>query len=234
MKFSKAPGWPFFTSWYVIVNTLIIVSYPFLRIFTSVGSRNLRHLDSFGFTYENSIIYSGLAFIGVYYLRSTSLRSFLLDCLSIGKIIVISLLFFAKIHLCLYYSIVCFVTWLIIPYPRYNAPNKFIKIESAQQFDELVGEVSLQKPQQDHVESQQSFHYRDKKMFFIEFYADWMYPCNSVLINPSRARNYGMSTPTGTPPRSSNSCRSTSPACPNWPRSSTSTSPGSPSSCPPC
>jgi hypothetical protein len=83
-----------------------------------------------------------------------------------------------------------------------------------QQFDELVGEVSLQKSQQDQV-SQQNYQYKDKKMFFIEFYADWMYPCNTVLIDPSRARNYGMRTPIATPPRSSNFCRSTSPACPN-------------------
>jgi hypothetical protein len=45
-----------------------------MRLFTSVGNRDLRTLDSFGFTYENSIIYSGLVFILVYYLRSASLR----------------------------------------------------------------------------------------------------------------------------------------------------------------
>ncbi len=128
MKFSKAPGLPFFTSSYVIVNTLLLLSYPFMRIFTSVGNRDLRNLDSFGFTYENSIIYSGLVFVGIYYLRSASLRSFLLDSLSIGKIIIVSLLFFAKIYYCLYYIIICAATWLVIPYPRYNAPNKFIKI----------------------------------------------------------------------------------------------------------
>jgi hypothetical protein len=74
MKFSKTPNLSFFTSWYVIVNSLLVLSYPIMRLFTSVGNRSLRNLDSFGFTYENSIIYSGLAFILVYYLRSASLR----------------------------------------------------------------------------------------------------------------------------------------------------------------
>lgn len=130
MKFSKTPNLSFFTSWYVIVNYLLILSYPFMRLFTSVGNRDLRKLDSFGFTYENSIIYSGLAFILVYYLRSASLREFLLDCLTIGRIMVVSLLFFAKFKLSIYYSLICLLFWIIIPYPRYNGPNKFIKIES--------------------------------------------------------------------------------------------------------
>lgn len=141
MQFSKVPSLSFFTSWYVIVNSLLIISYPFMRIFTSVGNRDLRNLDSFGFTYENSIIYSGLVFILVYYLRSASLREFLLDCLTIGRIMVVSLLFFAKIKLCMYYSIICLVFWIILPYPRYNGPNKFIKIESIEHFNEVVGEV---------------------------------------------------------------------------------------------
>lgn len=74
MKFSKTPSGSFFTSWYVIVHSLLIIAYPFMRFFTSVGNRDLRTKDSFGFTYENSIIYSGLVFILVYYLRSASLR----------------------------------------------------------------------------------------------------------------------------------------------------------------
>jgi hypothetical protein len=43
---------------------------------------------------------------------------------------VVSLLFFAKFKLSIYYSLTCFLFWIIVPYPRYNGPNKFIKIES--------------------------------------------------------------------------------------------------------
>lgn len=192
MKFSKTPNLSFFTSWYVIINSLLILSYPFMRLFTSVGNRDLRKLDSFGFTYENSIIYSGLAFILVYYLRSASLREFLLDCLTIGRIMVVSLLFFAKFKLSIYYSLICLLFWIIIPYPRYNGPNKFIKIESVQHFDEVVGEVRDEKVPRDEG-SLETYQYKGKKMFFIEFYVDWVYLCNTVRPFLFRAKSYGMS-----------------------------------------
>lgn len=74
MKFSKTPEISFFTSWYFLINATLVLAYPLLRLFTSVGNRSLRMLDSFGLTYENSIIYAGLSFITMYYLRSSSLR----------------------------------------------------------------------------------------------------------------------------------------------------------------
>ena len=141
MKFSKTPEVAFFTSWYFLVNATLVFSYPLLRLFTSVGTRNLRNLDSFGFTYENSIIYAGLSFVTMYYLRSSSLREFFLDCLSIGKICVTSLLFFAKIKLCFLYLGLCVVSWMMLSYPKFRGKNKFIKIESEEHFDELVGPI---------------------------------------------------------------------------------------------
>jgi hypothetical protein len=54
---------------------------------------------------------------------------------------VASLLFFAKFKLSIYYTVVCLALWLVIPYPRYNGANKFTKIESVEQFDEIVGEI---------------------------------------------------------------------------------------------
>jgi hypothetical protein len=128
MKFSKAPEPSFFTSWYVIANLLLIVAYPLLRIFTVVGRRDLRHLDAFGFTFENSIIYTGLGFVAVYYIRCSSLREFFMDCLAIGRIVVGCLLIYAKFQLSIYYAILCLISWILIPYPRYTAPNKFIRI----------------------------------------------------------------------------------------------------------
>lgn len=32
----------------------------------------------------------------------------------------------------------CIILWLVVPYPKYTAPNKFIKIKSVEQFDELI------------------------------------------------------------------------------------------------
>ena len=74
MKFSRSPELNFFTSSYFLANLGLILVYPIMRLFTSAGQRDLRHLDNFGFTYENSIIYGGLTFVAIYYLRSASLR----------------------------------------------------------------------------------------------------------------------------------------------------------------
>ena len=74
MKFSRAPEASFFASWYFLLNTLLVLSYPLLRLYTSAGERSLRNIDAFGLTYENSIIYAGLSFVAMYYLRSSSMR----------------------------------------------------------------------------------------------------------------------------------------------------------------
>ena len=102
----------------------------------------------------------------------------MLDCLSIGKIVVTCLLFFAKFKLSLYYVAICAGSWLIVPYPKFNATNKFIKITSVDHFDDLVGDVKIDEkpPEEDY--DRHTYQYRDKKMFFVEFYADWLYPCH--------------------------------------------------------
>ena len=129
MLFSKSPDLDFFTSAYFLVNLALVFAYPAMRILTSVGNRDLRHLDSFGLTYENSIIYGGLTFVTIYYLRSSSLREFLVDTLSIGKIIVASLLFFAKFNYCFIYAGICFLCWMVLAYPKYRGRNRFTRIE---------------------------------------------------------------------------------------------------------
>lgn len=64
------------------------------------------------------------------YSRSTSNSQFFIDSMTVGKVGVACLLFMAKIDYCLYYVIICTVCWLVIPYPRYRAPNKMINIKS--------------------------------------------------------------------------------------------------------
>jgi hypothetical protein len=166
MKFSKTPEGAFFSSWYFLVNATLVFSYPLLRLFTSIGQRDLRNRDTWGFTYENSIIYAGLSFIAMYYIRSASLREFFLDCLTIGKICVASLLFFAKFKFSLFYTAFCLLSWVALSYPKYRGKNKFIKIESEEHFNSLVGDiVEAKKPAED--EEYQPYQYRNKKMFFV-------------------------------------------------------------------
>jgi len=64
------------------------------------------------------------------YIRSTSLRGFIADFFAVGKVGVAALLVFAKFKFAIIYSIICLILWMIVPYPRYSAPNKFIRIRS--------------------------------------------------------------------------------------------------------
>jgi hypothetical protein len=83
-------------SLYFFINVSLVLAYPYLRLMTSAGDRPLKHYDSFGFTYENSIIYTGLALAMIAYTRSTSNSQFFIDALTVGKIGVTCLLFMAK------------------------------------------------------------------------------------------------------------------------------------------
>ena len=124
---------------------------------------------------------------------------------------------------------VCCFFWMITAYPKFRGKNKFLKIESEEQFDELIEAVGKKKD-----EGFSPYQYKNKRMFFVEFYADWLAICNTVHSSLPRVRNYGINTPIGTPLPPSSSYRSTSLTCPSWPKDTMSTSLGSPSSCQLC
>ena len=128
----------FYFTPYFIINLLLLVAYPMLRIFTAAGRKNLKHQDYFGFSYENSIIYTVLILAIMGYVRSTSTRGFLVEVLTVGKVGVAALLVFAKFKYSIIYSIICIVAWLVVPYPHFSAPNKFIRIKSIEQFDDII------------------------------------------------------------------------------------------------
>ena len=178
MKFSRGPSWEFFGSAYFAVNLTLVLCYPLLRLFTAVGERSLRNRDSFGFTYENSIMYAGLTFVALYYVRSSSLREFIVNSLSIGKICVASLLFFARFRLCFAYIALCLLTWLLLSYPKYRGRHKFIRVDSEDHFDSLVDGSRKETRRQE----SEAYRYRDKTMFFVEFYADWLSLCSMVRL----------------------------------------------------
>lgn len=89
-----------------------------------------------------------------------------------------SLLFFAQFHFMLVYICICILSWLIVPYPKFRAPNKFIQIKSEEQLDELLKRKVERTP------SSKTFHlqYRNKMMYFIEFYADWALTSTFVFL----------------------------------------------------
>ena len=183
-------------STYFFSNVALVIAYPLLRLYTVAGNRSLKHYDSFGFTYENSIIYTVLALATISYIRSTSNIQFFLDSLTVGKVGVACLLFMAKFNYCLYYIGICLVAWLVVPYPRFKASHSFHMVKSEQEFDDRMEERVTRPPQDTKFQHMQ---YRNKMMYFVQFYADWMLPCTFVttvfLLRPS---NFGMPTPFST------------------------------------
>lgn len=152
-------------STYFIINTLLVLAYPYLRLMTSAGQRSLKHEDNFGFTYENSIIYTALALALIAYSRSTSNSQFFIDAMTVGKVGVACLLFFAKFQYCIYYVVICVLSWLVVPYPRFRGPNKFTSIQSQQQFTDLVSKLAPTRKEQPN----KFLHlkYRNKMMYFV-------------------------------------------------------------------
>ena len=57
-------------------------------------------------------------------------EEFLLNCLTIGKICVASLIYFAKFKWVLPYIGLCCLSWFVLSYPKYRGRHNFIKIES--------------------------------------------------------------------------------------------------------
>ena len=70
--------------------------------------------------------------------RATGLRGFWIDFFNVAKIGVAGLLFFAKFRFCLAYVALCGCLWMLVPYPQYRAKNRFIRIRSVEQFDDII------------------------------------------------------------------------------------------------
>lgn len=79
-----------------------------------------------------------LVLMMISFVRSSSLRGFIFDSLTVGKIGVTALLFMAKFYYSLYYILICILAWIVTPYPRYQGDNKFIRVENEEQFNELI------------------------------------------------------------------------------------------------
>lgn len=68
----------YFNSFY-IGNTLLVLVYPIHRLLYNINSMSLYKKDTFGFTYENSIIYMMLTLLTLNYIRSYSMPQFITD-----------------------------------------------------------------------------------------------------------------------------------------------------------
>lgn len=65
-----------------------------------------------------------------------------MDAMTVGKVGVACLLFMAKFDYCVYYVVICVLSWLVVPYPRFRGPNKFVQVKSVEHFKELMVQLA--------------------------------------------------------------------------------------------
>ncbi len=68
---------------YYIGNLIILLIYPVHKLI-KLNTSLLESTDNFGFTYENSIIYTMLVLLTIHYIRSYSLPQFISESVSIS------------------------------------------------------------------------------------------------------------------------------------------------------
>lgn len=77
----------YFNSFY-IGNALLVLVYPVHRLLYNINSSSLYKKDTFGFTYENSIIYMMLTLLTLNYIRSYSMPQFVTDTVAVSRNVV--------------------------------------------------------------------------------------------------------------------------------------------------
>jgi len=119
---------------YYIGNVLLVLLYPLHKIFSLDGSL-LYKQDTFGFTYENSILYTTLTLLALNYIRSYSMPQFVSETVSLSliqllllKIMIFCFYTFVGINYAIVYVAVCVVSWLLLSYPKYTGPSNFLRI----------------------------------------------------------------------------------------------------------
>ena len=92
----------------------------------------------FGRDRESAII--GL--LGVYlvskYIRSSTWELFVSYVFLYGKITSMFLFLLASIRASVYYTVVCFVLWMVLEHPKYHGPSKLIKVRSKDELSKTL------------------------------------------------------------------------------------------------
>ena len=92
----------------------------------------------FGRDRESAII--GL--LGVYlvskYIRSSTWELFVSYFFLYGKITSMFLFLLASVRAAVYYTVVCFVLWMVLEHPKYLGPSKLIKVRSKEELSQTL------------------------------------------------------------------------------------------------
>lgn len=115
---------------YYIINTLLLLAYPAIRIYTS-RLYFLKEEDTWGYTRENGIMFTSLTLMFIRYKKSATIDHFLNSLFSIGKLCIAILLLLINIRYSLYYLLAClsnklFCMKFLIP------PSRFPLLQTTQ------------------------------------------------------------------------------------------------------
>jgi len=160
---------------YYILNTLLILAYPAVRIYTR-RLHFLKEEDTWGYTRENGILFTSLTLMFIRYKKSATLDHFLNSLFSIGKLCIAILMLLINIRYCLYYLLACLITFLFFRQPKFRGPSKMFTINNQEQFDEMV-KKKFNPVAKSRNPSQAVSNYSNTNMWIVEFFADWAETC---------------------------------------------------------
>lgn len=154
---------------YYVGNVLMVLLYPLHKLI-SLENSVLYKQDTFGFTYENSIMYTTITLLALNYIRSYSMPQFVSDAVSkplsqllLLKIMVFCFYTFVSIRYAMVYVGLCVAGWLLLSYPKYTGPSNFVRITSLEQFEQLVESDrptnKIRKAKKRHAEEQKILNY---------------------------------------------------------------------------
>jgi thiol-disulfide isomerase/thioredoxin len=179
----RQPSYSRFLKPYYIINLLLVFAYPISRYFyTKAHLRAVMKEDMFGYTKEDGILLTLAVITIIKWRKSCTIDHFFAEVFWLAKIAEISLYFFVDFAVCLYYVLACTMLYLFFRTPKYDGPNKMVRIKSQEHFEELV---LSKKPSMSDSRYQEA---RDKNrndnkdmsemnMWLVLFFADWAETC---------------------------------------------------------
>lgn len=123
----------YFNSYYII-NVLLVLIYP-IHKYLNLNTTLLFSKDSFGFTHENSVIYTMLTILCLNYIRSYSFPQFVSEALVLLKVMTFCFYTFVEWKYAGYYALLCAISWVFVSYPKFKGAHKMIEIKSEKELE---------------------------------------------------------------------------------------------------
>eukprot|EP00357_Protocruzia_adherens_P007856 CAMPEP_0115017504 /NCGR_PEP_ID=MMETSP0216-20121206/28170_1 /TAXON_ID=223996 /ORGANISM="Protocruzia adherens, Strain Boccale" /LENGTH=261 /DNA_ID=CAMNT_0002388361 /DNA_START=1157 /DNA_END=1942 /DNA_ORIENTATION=+ len=162
-----------FLSLYYIVNTLIILIYPIARV--RLDQKATLYIEDFyGGNRESQVLFTLVILIFSRLIREPSMEAMISKSFLFLKIGFVALFYMIKTRYAVFYAVICFLSWLFIPQPRYQGPTKMITIPNVEAFEERVedGYLKYQRGKKKATRDPET-----KEYWLVEFYTVWADTC---------------------------------------------------------